>query len=167
MRIKSPVVLGIILFVETVALAQGDHKIAVTVDYFCVRGNTQNNDIIPSFSSNGGGGSIACYFTKYSGIEGEFESYGSCTHNFVIPPAYCTGETACNASAQGNLFTYNVGPVVEFRTSHFEPFVDTCPVKRKNNFYGSLPKDRTSNGCVTVNKSPRNNAFDSLIWGGV
>jgi hypothetical protein len=110
------------------------------VDYSYVRGNPQNNNIIPTFSSNGGGGSIACYFTKYSGIEGEFESYGSCTHNFMVPPAYCTGETACNASAQDNLFTYNVRPIVEFRTRHFEPFVDTCPAKRKTIFTEVFPR---------------------------
>lgn len=52
MRIKSPVVLGIILLVGTVALAQGDHKIEATVDYSYVRGNPQNNNIIPTFSSN-------------------------------------------------------------------------------------------------------------------
>jgi hypothetical protein len=133
-RIKSPVVLGIILLVGTVALAQGDHKIEAAVDYSYVCGNPQNNNIIPTFSSSGGGGSIACYFTKYSGIEGEFASYGSCTHNFIAPPTYCTDETACNASAQDNLFTHNVRPIVEFRNWHFEPFVDTCPAKCKTFF---------------------------------
>jgi hypothetical protein len=121
--IRSVLIFGIILLVGTVAFAQSDHKIEVTGNYSYIRANPQNNNVIPTFSLNGGGGSGAFYFSKYIGIVAEFEGYGSYTHNFTVPPPYCTGN-ACAANAQGNLFTYNIGPIVKFRTSHFEPFVE-------------------------------------------
>jgi hypothetical protein len=99
-------------------MAQDDHKIEGPVDYSYVHANPQNNNIIPTFSLNGGGGSVAYYFTKLIGIEGEFEGYGSYTHNFTVPPPYCNGP--CAVSAQNNLFTYNVGSIVNsaFRISN-------------------------------------------------
>jgi hypothetical protein len=114
---------------------------------------------------NGGGGSIAYYFTKLIGIEGEFEGYGSYTHNFTVPPPYCNGR--CAVSAQGNLFTYNVGPIVKFRLSHFEPFVETLFGGAHSNFYGNLYTACTGSGCLIASKSPSNNAFDFLIGGGI
>jgi len=138
----------------------------VTVDYSYVHANPQNNNIIPTFSLNGGGGSGAFYFSKYVGIEAEFEGYGSYTHNFTISnPTYCP--TACTISAQGNLFTYNVGPIFKYRTSHFEPFVETLFGGAHSNFYGNLYKDCTIYGCAVASKSPSNNAFDFLIGGGI
>lgn len=51
----------------------------VTVDYSYVHANPQNNNIIPTFSPNGGGGSVVFYLNKYVVIEAEFEGYGSYT----------------------------------------------------------------------------------------
>lgn len=166
MNIRSVLTLGIILLLGTAAFAQDlDHKIEATVDYSYVHANPQNNNIIPTFSLNGGGGSIAYYFTQMIGIEAEFEGYGSYTHNFRIPPPYCNGP--CAVSAQGNLFTYNVGPIVKFRLSHFEPFVETLFGGAHSNFYGNLYQACTGSGCVIASKSPSNNAFDFLIGGGI
>jgi hypothetical protein len=167
MRIRSALTLGAALLFGTMVFAQDDHKLEVTVDYSYVHANPQNNNIIPTFSLNGGGGSGAFYFSKYIGIEGEFEGYGSYTHNFIITnPTYCPGG-ACAVSAQGNLFTYNVGPIIKFRTSHFEPFVETLFGGAHSNFYGNLYKACTGLGCSTASKSPSNNAFDFLIGGGI
>jgi hypothetical protein len=127
MKSRAALVFGIALLFATTLFAQDYHKLDVTVDYSYVHANPQNNNIIPTFSLNGGGGSAAFYFSKLIGIEAEFEGYGSYTHNFTIPAgnAACPGTVACAVSAQGNLFTYNVGPIVKFRLSHFEPFVET------------------------------------------
>ncbi len=100
--IRSVLIFGIILLFGTVAFAQDDHKIEVTGDYSYIHANPQNNNIIPTFSLNGGGGSGAFYFSKYIGIEGEFQGYGSYTHNIITPGGL--------VSASGNLFTYNVVP---------------------------------------------------------
>ena len=165
MKIRTALVLGVTLLFGTAAFAQDYHKIEVTADYSYVHANPQNNNIIPTFSLNGGGGSAAFYFSKLIGIEAEFEGYGSYTHNFTIPPAFCTG--TCTVSAQGNLFTYNVGPIVKFRTSHFEPFVEALFGGAHSNFYGNLYKNCGLVGCAVATKSPSNNAFDFLIGGGI
>jgi hypothetical protein len=150
-----------------VCVAQQDPKIEVNVDYSYIHANPQNNNIIPTFSLNGGGGSGAFYFNKYIGIVAEFEGYGSYTHHFTITnPAYCPSGS-CAVTAQGNLFTYNVGPIVKFRTSHFEPFVETMFGGAHSNFWGNLYKDCTAIGCSVATKSPSNNAFDFLIGGGL
>lgn len=164
--IRSVLIFGIILLFGTVAFAQSDHKIEVTGNYSYIHANPQNNNVIPTFSLNGGGGSGAFYFSKYIGIVAEFEGYGSYTHNFTVPPPYCTGDT-CAANAQGNLFTYNVGPIVKFRTSHFEPFVEAMFGGAHSNFYGNLYQNCVAIGCTTLSKSPSNNAFDFIIGGGI
>src|SRR5271165_3371212 len=115
------------LLVCSAGFAQDDHKIEVTGNYSYIHANPQNNNIIPTFSLNGGGGSGAFYFSKYIGFVAEFEGYGSYTHSIN------TGEGVVSVS--GNLFTYNVGPIVKFRTSHFEPFVETMFGRPHSNFY--------------------------------
>jgi hypothetical protein len=111
---------------------------------------------------NGGGGSGAFYFSKYIGIEAEFEGYGSYTHNLTVTnPTYCP--TTYSVSAQGNLFTYDIGPIVKFRTEHIEPMFGGA----HSNFYRNLYKDCTLVGCTVASKSPSNNAFDFIIGGGI
>jgi hypothetical protein len=156
MKIRSALLLCFVLVFGTAAFAQDYHKIEVTGDYSYIHANPQNNNIIPTFSLNGGGGSGAFYFSKYIGIEAEFQGYGSYTHNIITPGGV--------VSASGNLFTYNVGPVVKFRTSHFEPFVEALFGGAHSNFYGNLYKNC---GGACVSKSPSNNAFDFLIGGGI
>jgi hypothetical protein len=84
MKARSVFVIGIVLLFAKMAFAQDDHKLEVTADYSYVHANPQNNNIIPTFSLNGGGGSAAFYFSKYIGLEAEFEGYGSYTHNFTV-----------------------------------------------------------------------------------
>ena len=156
MKIRGVLILGIVLLFGSTAFAQEDHKIEVTGNYSYIHANPQNNNIIPTFSLNGGGGSGAFYFSKYIGIVAEFEGYGSYTHHFTN--SYGT------FSAQGNLFTYNVGPIVKFRTSHFEPFVETLFGGAHSNFYGNLYNNC---GGACASKSPSNNAFDFIIGGGL
>jgi opacity protein-like surface antigen len=162
MKARNVFVLGIVLLFGMRAFAQ---KTEVTVDYSYIHANPQNNNIIPTFSLNGGGGSAAFFFSEHIGIEAEFEGYGSYTHHFTVPPPYCNGP--CTVSAQGNLFTYNVGPIVKFRLSHFEPFVETMFGGAHSNFYGNLYKTCSVSGCSVASTSPSNNAFDFLIGGGI
>jgi opacity protein-like surface antigen len=154
--IRRVPILGIILLFGTMAFAQSDHKIEVTGNYSYIHVNPQNNNIIPTLSLNGGGGSGAFYFSKNIGIVAEFEGYGSYTHNIN------TG--AGLVSVSGNLFTYNVGPIVKFRFSRFEPFVETMFGGAHSNFYGNL-YNNCGGSCAST--SPSNNAFDFIIGGGV
>jgi hypothetical protein len=168
MKARSVLILGAILLSGTMAFAQ-DTKIEVTVDYSYVHANPQNNNIVGTFSLNGGGGSGAFYFSKYVGIVGEFEGYGSYTHtiNLAAGSTYCPSESACSFKAQGNLFTYNVGPIFKYRTEHFEPFAEVLFGGAHSNFYGNLYKGCTNSGCLVASKSPSNNAFDFIIGGGL
>ena len=58
MKIRSSLILGVALQFGSITFAQ-DHKIEVTGDYSCIHANPQNNNLIPSFSLDGRGGSAA------------------------------------------------------------------------------------------------------------
>jgi hypothetical protein len=168
MKIRSAIVLGIALLFGTMAYAQDNPKIEVCADYTYVHANPQNNNIIKTFSLNGGGGGGAYYFSKYIGIEAEFEGYGSYSHSINIAAGSAVCPAGCTVRANGNLFTYNVGPILKYRTKHFEPFVEAMFGGAHSNFYGSLfTACQGVTGCVTASKSPSNNAFDFIIGGGI
>lgn len=145
------------------ALPQEGPGMEVNIDYSNIHANPQNNNVIPTFSLNGGGGSVSMFANDHVGIEAEFQGYGSYTHHFTIPAPYCNGP--CQVSAQGNLFTYNGGPIVKFRTWHAEPFVEAMFGGAHSNFYANVYSVCAS--CVIASKSPSNNAFDFLIGGGI
>jgi outer membrane protein OmpA-like peptidoglycan-associated protein len=92
------------------------------------------------------------------------------THVLVIRagnPA-CPGLVDCLVTAQGNLFTYNVGPIIKFRTHRVEPFVQAMFGGAHSNFYGNLFKSCAGIfGCIAASSSPSNNAFDFIIGGGL
>jgi hypothetical protein len=55
MKFSAAVLFGIVLLTGKTVLAQDYSKIEVTADYSYVHANPQNNNIIPTFSLNGGG----------------------------------------------------------------------------------------------------------------
>jgi hypothetical protein len=164
----------IVLFLGNVAFAQDTPKFEVSVNYSYMRFVPQNNNIIQSFSLNGGGGAATFNVNTWFGIKAEFEGYGSQTRNFNITnPSICVEDDArgagipegvCSGNVQANLFTYNVGPVIKFRSPHFQPFVEAMFGGAHSNVDGNLQKDCT--GCV-FSKNPSNNAFDFIIGGGI
>jgi outer membrane protein OmpA-like peptidoglycan-associated protein len=169
MKFRAVILSGIVLLSGAVAFAQDNPKVEVSVDYSYIHANPQNNDIIKPFSLNGGGGAAAFYFSKHVGIEAEFQAYGSFTHSLVVPAGnqVCPGATDCSVTAQGNLFTYNVGPIVKFRTKHFEPFVEAMFGGAHSNLYANLfTACGGTSGCIAASNSPSNNAFDFIIGGG-
>jgi Outer membrane protein beta-barrel domain len=168
MKIRSALVLGIALLIGTMAYAQ-DTKIEVTWNYSFVHVNPQKNNIFGTFNINGGGGSVAYYFSKYVGMEAEFQGYGSYTKYVSLGAgtAHCPGEKGCTFTAQGNLFTYNVGQIFKYRTEHFEPFGEVLFGGAHGNFYGNLYNGCLNSGCLEANKTPSNNAWDFVIGGGL
>lgn len=170
MKITNAIALPIVLVFGAVAFAQDNPKVEVSIDYSYIHANPQNNDIIKPFSLNGGGGAAAFYFNNHIGIEAEFEGYGSFTHSLGIPAGNlaCPGSANCFVTAEGNLFTYNIGPIVKFRSNHFEPFVEATFGGAHSNFYGSLfTSCGGASSCVGATNSPSNNAFDFIIGGGI
>jgi hypothetical protein len=163
---KSLYLVGLFFVLGTATLAQDAPKLELAVDYSYVHANPQNNNIIPAFSLNGGGGSVAYYFSKYVGILGEFQGYGSYTHTTNIPFTPCVNQN-CVVVASGNLFTYNVGPIAKVRFKHFEPFVEALFGGAHSNFYGNIFNLCQAGDCTNISKSPSNNAFDFIIGGGI
>jgi opacity protein-like surface antigen len=161
-RVFLPV---LVLFLGNVAFAQDTPKFEVSIDYSYMRFVPQNNNIIQSFSLNGGGGAFTYNVNSWLGIKGEFEGYLSQTRSFNLSntPA-CVSEGICTGNVQANLFTYNVGPVIKYRSPHFQPFVEVMFGGAHSNVDANLAQDCT--GCV-ISKSPSNNAFDFIIGGGI
>ena len=147
------VVVGLIL--GSVAFAQDSPKVEVTGYYSYFRFNPENSGTLSSHSLNGGGADISYFFTQMIGIKAEFGGYQSNSVTFT------NGTSTATASA--NLFTYNVGPVVKFRSDKFEPFAEVLFGGAHSSFYGNLCKQLTT--CVVNN--PSNNAFDFVIGGGI
>lgn len=165
---KKLLFVAFVLLFGSATFAQDTPKVEVAVDYSFVHANPQNNNLIGTFNLNGGGASVAYYFSKYVGVVGELQAYGSYTRTVNVPPGpYCDSESNCVVTAQGNLFTYNGGPIFKVRMKHFEPFAEALFGGAHSNFYGNLYKDCGPAGCIVASKSPSNNAFDFIIGGGI
>jgi opacity protein-like surface antigen len=166
MKIRSALVLGLLLLFGTAALAQEYPKIEIPVGYSYMRFNPEQSNTVSSFSLNGGGGGVTVYVTHSFGIAAEFNGYGSLTKTFSFPAgANSPCPTGCNVTAEANLFTYNVGPVFKYRSHHFEPFAEALFGGAHSNVYGNLLK-ACQTACVTSG-SPSNNAFDFALGGGI
>jgi len=166
MKFKIAVFLAMTLFLGYLASAQEAPKAEVGLDYSFMRFNPENSDIVSGFSLNGGGGDVTLYVNRFFGIKAEFQGYGSLTKTFNFPAtADSPCPLGCTVVADGNLFTYNVGPVFKYRSPHFEPFVETLFGGAHSNTYQNLFK-ACQTGCTTTN-NPSNNAFDFVIGGGI
>ena len=166
MKVRSAIVLGIVLLFQTVALAQDYPKVEVNLGYSFMRFNPENSGIVSGFSLNGGGGGVTVNVNHFFGIAAEFNGYGSLSKTFnfpATPNSPCP--IGCTVKADGNLFTYNVGPVLKYRSEHFEPFVETLFGGAHSNTYQNLFK-ACQLTCITTN-NPSNNAFDFIIGGGL
>jgi Outer membrane protein beta-barrel domain len=166
MNSRHSIVLVCLLLFGTVVLAQDYAKVEVPVNYSYMRFNPENGSTVSSFSMNGGGGGVAVYVNDWLGIQGEFEGYataGTKTFNFAGTSALCP--TGCIVSANGNLFTYNVGPIIKHRSEHFEPFVEMLFGGAHTNTYGNVLKACQLN-CQT-SAAPSNNAWSYIFGGGI
>ena len=163
---KTVILAGLVLLLGSAVYAQDYSKVEISGNYSYMRFVPQNNNIIQSFSLNGGGGAATFFLSSWIGIKAEFEGYGSQTRSFTITnPTICNPAVGfCTGNVNANLFTYNVGPVLKARFTHFEPFVEALFGGAHSNVNGKLRTGCT--GCVLV-KSPSNNAFDFIIGGGI
>jgi len=154
MKVRSALVLCLALLNASIAFAQAP-KAEITAYYSYFRFNPENSGTLSSHSLNGGGGDVTFFLTHMIGIKAEFGGYQSTTVKFE--------NAFSSATASANLFTYNVGPVVKFRSGHFEPFAEALFGGAHSNFYGNLCKQLAT--CVVNN--PSNNAFDFVLGGGI
>lgn len=169
MKLRSSLMLGVVLLFGTAAFAQDYAKVEVPMQYSYMRANPENSNIVGGFSLNGGGGGVTVYINHYLGITGEFNGYMSLTRTFVFPAgAVSPCPAGCTAKASADLFTYNVGPVFKYRSEHFEPFVETLFGGAHSNTYNNIFHSVCVNpGVCTVTNNPSNNAWDFVIGGGL
>ena len=166
MKIRSLLLVGILLLFGAVTFAQDYARVEVPIGYSFMRFNPENSNIVDGFSLNGGGGAVAVYINHFLAIQGEFEGYSSLTKTFVFPAiATSPCPQGCTVQADGNLFTYNVGPLLKYRAQRFEPFVEAMFGGAHSNTYQNLFK-ACQNSCTTTN-NPSNNAWDFIIGGGI
>jgi len=166
MKLRSALVLTAVMLFGTTVFAQDYAKIEVPVGYSYMRFNPENSGTFNGASLNGGGGGVTFFFNHMIGVTAEFDGYGSFTRSHTFPAsANSPCPLGCTLTANGNLFTYNIGPVVKYRTSHFEPFVEALFGGAHSNVYQNLTKACQLN-CVTTN-NPSNNAWDFVIGGGI
>ena len=158
MKIRTVLVVGVLLLMGRTSFAQEYSKWEVPVDYTYARGNGAH---IAPFSLNGGGGGIVYNFNRFVGIKGDLQGYGSTTrvfNNLVVNPL--TNTVIPQVRVNGNLFTYMAGPQLRLPTHTFKPFAEFLFGGAHTNTYTNLVKATGS----TV--GPNNNAFAMAIGGG-
>jgi opacity protein-like surface antigen len=164
MKIRSAVVLGIVLLFGTVASAQDYPKIETAPAFMYIRtsGSLSNAFIVngqvitsvPSLNCAGGGGTIAYNVSSVVGIAADL---GGCK---IFSNAYGLGNTV-----DGSLFTYLFGPRFTYRnSSKFEPFFEV-------NFGGTraaLSCKSSASTCLTAvgGGTYSKNAFAMTVGGG-
>jgi hypothetical protein len=160
MKIRTILLVGIVLLMGRTALAQEYSKWELPLDYSYARGNGAN---IAPFSLNGGGGGIVYNFSRFFGIKGDLQGYGSTTrviNNVVITDPGGTFTLIPQVSVQGNLFTYMAGPQLRLPTHTFKPFAEFLFGGAHTNTYTNLVK------ATGASVGPNNNAFAMAIGGG-
>jgi hypothetical protein len=167
MGTRSIFMLGIALLFGSATLAQDYAKVEVNLGYSYMRFNPENSNIVSSFSLNGGGGGGTVFLNHMFGITAELNGYGGLSKTFAFP---ATANSPCPAGCtvtanDGNLFTYNVGPVFKYRSQHFEPFVEVLFGGAHSNVYTNLVK-ACALTCTTTS-NPSNNAWDFALGGGI
>lgn len=172
MKIRSLLLLVNVLLFGTAAFAQDYAKVEIPLVYSYLRFNPENGNIVSGLSLNGGGGGVTVYVNHWLGITGEFHGYATAgNRTFTFPPtANSPCPAGCTVKASGDLFTYNVGPVLKYRSEghHLEPFVEALFGGAHSNTYQNLQHNLcvTPGTCLTT-ATPGNNAWDFVIGGGI
>jgi hypothetical protein len=163
MKIRTVLLVGVVLLMGRTAFAQEYTKWEIPVDYSYARGNGAN---IAPFSLNGGGGGIVYNFSRFFGIKGDLQGYGSTTRTFTSVPVQINpliaNPVTQQVSVNGNLFTYMAGPQLRLPTHTFKPFAEFLFGGAHTNTYANLVQ---ATG-FTASAAPNNNAFAMAIGGG-
>ena len=166
MKARSVFLSAIALLLGSSAFAQDYAKVEVPLNYSYMRFNPENSGTFSGFSLNGGGGGVTVYVNHWLGIQADFQGYATTTRTFnfsATPNSPCPA--GCSVRSSGDLFTYNVGPIMKYRSGHFEPFVEVLFGGAHSNAYHNLVQ-ACQNACTALT-NPTNNGWDFVIGGGV
>jgi len=175
MNFRKAFLVGILLLFGSSVYAQDFQKIEVSGEYSYLRFNP-TLPYLKNRSLNGGGGGFQYNFTKYLGIKGEFMGYGST--NYTIPvgtyniPKLSPNPIVVTApiTTQGNMFTYQFGPVVRIPLSKVTPFGELLFGGSNSNAYGNQIKAICNSfACTTVatNATGTQHPFTMMFGGGL
>lgn len=170
MKVRSLFVLGSVLLFGTTALAQDYAKVEVHGDYSYMRFNPENSNIVGGLSLNGGGGGATVFVNHWLGITGDFQGYATAGNRTFVFPATANSPcpAGCTVKASGDMFTYNVGPILKYRAERFEPFITTMFGGTHSNTYNNLQHNLcVTPGTCSSSLTPSNNAWDFIIGGGI
>jgi Outer membrane protein beta-barrel domain len=152
------------------AAAQQDYvpRVEVAVDYSYLR-FTPAITQLHSRSFNGGGGSVNFNLNSWFGIKAEFMGYGSTTWTttFPIPVVNPLGIIPAGTySSQGNMFTYQFGPQLTYRTNKVNVFGELLFGGSNSNGYANLSRAIISGG-GTISAAPTQHPFTMVFGGGL
>jgi opacity protein-like surface antigen len=157
---RKTLLVGLVLLVSGKA-ALGQHLGELTGNYSYMHYVPVDN--LPTANLNGGGGSAVLYFAGFFGLKAEVEGYASQNINFNFPPGSIRCPSGCTGTAQGNLFTGNLGPQIKIRIKRVQPFFEGLVGGAHTNFYQNVHKN--CSGCTFG--SPGDWALDVVLGGGV
>lgn len=165
---KSFFAIGVTLLTSIFGAAQEYPKSELSLDYSYMhyapsQAYTQNKSL------NGGGGAFVYNLANHFGIKADLQGYNSFTDRFVIP-ATSAFPSGANGSVSGNLFTYMFGPQLKFRRQHVQLLLDALAGAAHNNVYANAFKticQPTTTNCSGVSASPSNNAWATMLGGGL
>lgn len=167
MRIQIALLMGTALLL-TPGFAQEVPKVEVAVEYSYLR----FNPTLPALrnrSYNGGGGGVDFNLGRFFAIKAEFMGYGSTTWNVNITAPIVTPKGTVPVgtfNTQGNMFTYQFGPVIKFRTSRVTYFGEILFGGSNTNGYANLFKAiNAGGGSLTV--SGTQHPFTMVVGGGL
>jgi hypothetical protein len=128
---------------------------------------------LQSRNFNGGGGGATFFFGRYFGVKGELMGYGSTTWTVTFPSQLVVtphGTTATvpagTFSSNGNMFTYQFGPVIRIPWHSVTLFGETLFGGSNTNGYGNLEKAIDAGG-GTLSISGTQHPFSMSVGGGL
>lgn len=175
MNFRKAILIGIFMLFGSSAYAQDTQKVEIFGEFSYLRFNPTLS-YLKNRSFNGGGGGVQYNITKYFGIKGEFIGYGST--NFTIPagtyniPNLSPNPIVISApiTTQGNMFTYQFGPVVRVPFSRVTAFGEVLFGGSNSNGYANQIKAICNNVTCTsaaTNASGTQHPFTMTVGGGL
>ena len=166
MSIRRVVLFGMVLMYGTIAFA--DDRFEVFGEYSYLRFSPTVTGL-QTRTFNGGGAGASINFLKLFAIKGEFMGYGSTSWTKIVPVPIVTSSGTIPAgtyTAQGNMFTYLVGPVVRIPIPKVKPFAEVLFGGSNTDGYTNLANQIDANG-GTISRSPTQHPFTMAVGGGI
>jgi hypothetical protein len=166
MNVSRIVSFGMMLLFGTAAFAED--RCELSFGYSYLRFSPTITGLEPR-AFNGGDIGVSINFLKLFAIKGEFTGYGSTSWTRVVPVPITTPSGTIPAgtyTAQGDMFTYLVGPVLRIPLPLVKPFGEALFGASNSDGYANLAEQIDLNG-GTISRSLTQHPFTMAVGGGV